>query len=136
MNARSLLFLVGLLCVPATGAQADSGEGHALPPVWDTAYTAYGIRESWRIVAQEKTMLADLFLNGRQRDVTLRSHRSEDAEKVRYSGTDRGRPVVLEIRREPCHSESEDTDFSAVLIYDGLAMPGCAVSGAIEYAPT
>ncbi len=104
-------------------------------PVASLAFTAYGNKEkSWRAVVEgNKLSIEADFL----KPTTIVVVGSATTEGVEYESTVNGQPIILNIRKNICIDDNGyQNEFTATLSYAGKAYDGCAITGAMETAPT
>lgn len=141
---RSLLLTamcltVSLTLVACSNQQADSTDHNKEPtievPVALLAFTASGNKEkSWRTVVEgNKLSIEAEFLE----PTTIVVVGSATTEGVKYESTVNGQPIILNIRKNICIDDNGyQNELTATLSYAGKAYDGCAITGAMETAPT
>lgn len=145
---RSLLLttmcLTGSLALVAcNNHRADTTDLSKQPtievPVASAAFTAFGNKgKIWRIVIEGNELSIEAnFLKPTTATVTVVGSGSVNTEGVEYASTVNGQPIVVNIKNNLCIDDNGyQNEFTAILTYAGKAYQGCAVTGAIEIAPT
>lgn len=100
------------------------------------SFTAFGNKnQSWRAVVKGNKLSIDADFFSLEVLVVVSS--SMLNQGISYSGTLNGQSILLNIEKKTCiEDDGHENEFTAKLSYSGKIYSGCAVSGAIDVAPT
>lgn len=121
------IFCIAAIYVPCAMA---SGKNTTDTP----SFTAFGTQSAWRAVMEK----GQLSLEGEEIPYQIFSVRHLAlAKNSAFYGRKGKETVFLNIRNLSCKDRNGYSNgYTAILVYKGNVMKGCAVAGAIEYAPT